>query len=180
MSELIRDPTYRGRGSKGVRRGEEQGPGQREIDVEVPHRQFLVDGGDRNVRAVDVNGATPVEAIADRLPIEIGLLMRDFGGVKEDAVLNDPAHAIARVGFSLVRQVKKITVDGRHATGRALAHRTWSLHSPVDGVVGEANFDRVQRPAEGEDVNHREHAVLATADFINVEPFFTGRPGSDH
>ena len=64
LSELIRDPSRRGRETQGVRRGEEQGPGQREMDLHVRHRQFLVDGGDRQADSVDVDGAAPVEARA--------------------------------------------------------------------------------------------------------------------
>src|ERR1019366_4394829 len=106
--------------------------------------------------------------------------MRNLWSMKEDAVLNDSAHLVAWVGLNRVRHVKEVTVDGRHPARCGLAHRAWGLHAAVDGVVGEVNFDRVLRPAEGEDVDRREHAVLATADCIYVEPVRAGRPGGDH
>src|ERR1019366_10812088 len=95
--------------------------------------------------------------------------MGDLGGVKQDAVLNDPAHLVARVELSPMRHGKEVTVGGRHAANCGLAHRAWGLLTPVDGVVGEANFDRIQRLAEGEDMDRREHAILAAADCIYVE-----------
>jgi hypothetical protein len=96
--------------------------------------------------------------------LEIGLLMRDLWGMKEDAVLNDSAHLVARVGSTRVRQIKEVTVDSRHAASRGLAHRARGLLTPVDGVFGEVNIDRVLSSAEGEDVDRCEHAVMATVD----------------
>jgi len=61
LSELIRDrPVADGRRT-GLRRGEEQGPGQREMDLHVRHRQFLVDGVIGRLTPLTFDGAAPVE-----------------------------------------------------------------------------------------------------------------------
>jgi len=70
--------------------------------------------------------------------------------MQKDAVLDDPAHLVARVGLARTRHVKKVTVDGRNAARRRLAHRAGGLPSPVDGLLGEVNFYGELRPAEGE------------------------------
>src|ERR1035437_294052 len=115
--------------------------------------------------------------------------MRDLGGVKEDTILNNPPHLVTRVGRMRMGHVKEVTVDGRHAVGGGLAHRTGGLLTLVDGVVGEVNFYFVLRPTEGQDVDRGEDAVAATADCVYVKPFFTGpgrgsrgdlRSGGDH
>ena len=103
--------------------------------------------------------------------------MRDLWGMQEDAVLDDPAHLVTRVGLTRRRRVKEVTVDGRHAACRGPTHSAGSLPAPVDGVVGEVNLDRVRRPAEGEDVDCRQHPIVATVDCEDVEPTLAGRTG---
>src|ERR1039458_2147566 len=174
-NELVSTPPRRGRNSKGVRRGEEQGPGQREIDVAGSNRKSLVDGGDRNSDSVDVDTDTPVETFVDLLPIKINLLMRDLGSMQENAVLNDPAYLVTRIRHPFVRHVIEVTVHRRHATDRASTHGAWSLHATVDFVVRKVNCERVLRSIEGEHVYRRVHAVRGSADRMYVQPALAGR-----
>lgn len=125
------------------------------MDVSVGHGQFLVDRRDRNVDSVDVDGATPIESFADGLRVEIDLLMCNFRGMKQDAVLNDRTNFVARVGLSRWKQVKEVTVDRRHATRCGSAHGAGSLLTPVDGVMGQSNLNGVLGRTEGEDVDRR-------------------------
>ena len=101
--------------------------------------------------------------------------MRDLWGMKEDAVLNDASHLVAGVGHTRLSQVIEVTINRGHAVCCGLAHGTGGLFTPVDGLVGEANFYRVLRPTEGEDVDCRKHAVLSTIDCEYMEPILTVR-----
>jgi len=66
--------------------------------------------------------------------------MRDLWGMQEDTVLDDPAHLVARVGRTRMRQIKEVTVDRRHAARRDPAHGAGRLRTAVDGALGEANL----------------------------------------
>src|ERR1019366_9801888 len=103
--------------------------------------------------------------------------MRDLGSMQKDAVLNNPAHLVARIGLTRARHVKEVTVDGRNAARRGLAHSAGGLQTPVDGVLGEANFHRVLRLTEAQYVDRREHAKLPTVDCKYAEPILTCRSG---
>jgi len=107
-----------------------------------------------NVDSVDVDGATPIESFADGLRVEIDLLMCNFRGMKQDAVLNDRTNFVARVGLSRWKQVKEVTVDRRHATRCGSAHGA-GVCSPRRWRDGQSNLNGVLGRTEGEDVDRR-------------------------
>ena len=175
LNELVGKPPRPGRDSKRVLRGEEQSPGQREIDVDVTHRKFLVDRGDRNIDTVDVDTDTPVKTIVDLAPIKINLLMRNLWSMQENAVLNDPAHFVTRIRLPFVRHVIEVSVHRRHAIDGATAHGAGGLFTAVDFVVRKVNGERVLRPSEGEYMDRGVHAVLGSVNRMHVQLARDGR-----
>jgi hypothetical protein len=59
--------------------------------------------------------------------------------MEERALLNDAANFITWIGQAGGCEVKEISVNGRDAASRVLAHRTGLLKSAVNGVIGKAN-----------------------------------------